>query len=75
MVDKYELRHQLLICGVSYKEAAKDLGITLNAFSRKVNNITEFKASEIMKLYKLLKLDSYDIFFTDASEYNSRYRR
>ena len=75
MVDKYELRHQLLIRGLSYKEVAKDLGITLNAFSRKVNNITEFKASEIMKLYKLLNLDSYDIFFTDTSEYNSRYGR
>ena len=51
-----------------YKKSfiAKQLGITAYAFSLKINNKSEFKASEMTTLCKLLKINAKDreaIFF------------
>lgn len=51
------------------KEVAKRLGLTFTGLHRKINNVTEFKASEINQLYKMLNLSSLEeqqqIFFAN----------
>lgn len=44
-------------------------------FYKKINNITEFKASEIVKLKEILKLEAIEpIFFANKVELNSTKR-
>ena len=46
--------------GLTKKEVARRLGLSFMGFHQKINNITEFKASEIAQLYKLLNLSSLE---------------
>ncbi|MBR0575723.1 toxin-antitoxin system, antitoxin component, Xre family protein [Proteiniclasticum sp. BAD-10] len=51
-----ELKAELQRKNLNYQDAAKALGISVVAFQRKVNAITEFKSSEIGALRDLLEL-------------------
>lgn len=55
--------------GLTKKEIAHRLGLSVMGLHKKINNITEFKASEIAQLYNLLKLSSLEeqqqIFFVN----------
>lgn len=60
--------------GLKYKSIADFLGITPFCLAKKIDNITEFKASEIEKISSLLKLTDKrrnQIFFYPNSELKS----
>lgn len=66
MTDKMLLRAKIEESGYRLKFIAKKLGITYAGLLKKINNETEFKASEIQKLANMLKLDlkeKEEIFF------------
>lgn len=46
--------------GLTKKEVAKRLGLSIMGLYQKINNVTEFKASEIAQLYEILNLSSLD---------------
>lgn len=58
MTNTLEFEIALKIAGLTKRELAKELGLSEQGLYKKMNNITEFKASEIAKLYKILKLKS-----------------
>ena len=68
MTDTLELEIAIKRAGFTKKEIASKLGITQMGLHNKMNNISEFKASEIALLYKLLNLNSFEeqqkIFFS-----------
>lgn len=66
MTDSIALRKKIDDSGLKLKFIADNLGLSPFGFSRKVNNDTEFKASEIQKLSELLRLTAKErdaIFF------------
>lgn len=73
MTDKTELEVALLRANKTKREAAEAIGLTFMGFHKKETNITEFKASEIAGLQKLLCLSNDDvmrIFFARKVELN-----
>lgn len=50
------LKEKILDCGIKLSWVAMQLGITREALYKKLNGVTEFKASEIGFLIDLLKL-------------------
>lgn len=62
MTDTFELEKAIRQNGYSKKQVAKELGLTEQGFLLKLNNVNEFKASEIQKICTLLRC-SRDIFF------------
>lgn len=67
MVDKNLYRSAEAKVGLISKVVADKLGITPAALSRKVNNQSDFKLSEIQKLVEILELTPEEtmlIFFT-----------
>lgn len=61
------LRKKLDESGYKLRFVAKQLGITYQGFLKKINNETEFKASEIQALKEFLNLTDEErdkIFFT-----------
>lgn len=46
---------------MKYRFVAETLGITPYGLQKKIENVTEFKASEISKLSKLLKLSAAEM--------------
>lgn len=54
-----ELRAEMARKGISMNEAQKALKISPTALRRKMKSETEFKASEIKTLMKLLELDLF----------------
>ncbi len=60
MTDSIEFEVALKRAGLTKKEVAKHLGISEMGLYKKINNITEFKASELSKLYDLFKLESIE---------------
>ncbi|WP_462425627.1 DUF739 family protein [Fusobacterium varium] len=61
-----KLKGLLLEKGLSYKDVANSLGMSVTSFSNKMNCKTEFTHSEILELSKLLKismLEKEKIFF------------
>lgn len=54
MTNKNLILAKMTEKGIRREEAAEKLGISLNAFNMKLANETEFKASEIQILSKLL---------------------
>ncbi|EFM22594.1 hypothetical protein HMPREF9166_1836 [Selenomonas sp. oral taxon 149 str. 67H29BP] len=58
MTDTIEFEIALKRAGLTKKKVAQSLGISEMGLYQKVNNITEFKASEISKLYELLNLSN-----------------
>lgn len=66
MTNTQLLRNRIEESGYKISYIAAKLGITYQGLSKKINNETEFKASEIKILYNLLSLDDADreaIFF------------
>lgn len=66
MTDTEALRNAVKRSGLKYIKIANEMGISSYTLQKKVNNKTEFKASEIMMLSSMLCLDDRErnsIFF------------
>lgn len=66
MTDSVALRSAIEKSGLKYGKIAAEMGISTYTLQKKIDNITEFKASEIVKLTALLSLkrsESNAIFF------------
>ena len=75
MTNSLELELQIKRVGISKKELAKKLGISEMSLFNKIKNETEFKASEIVALTKVLKLTQEqrnNIFFASLCELKSQ---
>lgn len=58
MTDSLKLRAIILASGKTYKHLAECLGITPYCLSMKIENETEFKVSEVIKLSEELGITS-----------------
>ncbi len=56
MTDTYALEDDINRKGLSKKEVANSLGLSVQGFLLKLNNKHEFKASEVKMLVELLEL-------------------
>lgn len=64
MTNTIELDVAIRRAGLTKRAVAARLGITETSLYQKINNRTEFKASEVALLRDLLKIDNVDdIFF------------
>lgn len=66
MTNSAKLKGKMVESGLNQTWVAEQLGMTIATFNYKVNNKSEFKASEIKKLSELLSLTAdevNDIFF------------
>ena len=69
MTNKEELEIAILRAGLTKHKVAKKLGLSDMGFYKKLNNQTEFKASEIAALQKMLHIKSInEIFFAEKVE-------
>lgn len=74
MTNTQMLRERIDASGLKLRYIASYLGITYQGFLKKMNNATEFKASEIRGLHDLLHLSRDDrdaIFFAPDVEEKS----
>ena len=60
MTNTLLLEIAILKAGLTKKEIARHLGLSVMGLYQKINNVTEFKASEIAQLYDMLKLSSLE---------------
>lgn len=67
MADTLQLELEIRRSGLSKKDVAKALGLSEQGFLLKLNNKTEFKASEIRKMCELLHLPDNSLFFCDEA--------
>lgn len=68
------LSEEITNSGITITAIAKKLGITREGFYKKLNNETEFKASEISAMQRILNLSNKkrdDIFFAKEVELKS----
>ena len=66
MTNTLKLKGLIVSNGLTIKETAKLMKISYFTLSKKINNIVEFKSSEIDKLCKILSItDKDEIFFTN----------
>lgn len=68
MTNTEALKQKIDESGYKMQFVAKQIGVSNQAFYNKIGNKTEFLASEIMKLSKLLQLDDDErnaIFFVE----------
>lgn len=56
MTDTLALRQAIEKSGLKYGRIATEMGISAYTLQKKIDNIVEFKASEIVKLASLLSL-------------------
>nr|DAZ73334.1 MAG TPA: Regulatory protein-modification, helix-turn-helix, transcriptional regulato, DNA [Caudoviricetes sp.] len=71
LTDSKKLSDEINESGITITAIAKKIGITREGFYKKLNNETEFKASEISTLQKILMLSNKkrdDIFFAKQVE-------
>ena len=71
MTDTKSLKIAIIRADISHEEIAYKLGITRETLWRKINNITEFKAREIMLLRDILHLSNEQrdaIFFSEKGD-------
>ena len=74
MTNTEVLREEITNSGITITAIAKKLGITREGFYKKLNNETEFKASEISAMQRILNLSNKkrdDIFFAKEVELKS----
>lgn len=74
MVDKMRLEDAIRDSGIKRKSLAQKLGISDHALSNKMNNISEFKVSEVLTLEHILNLSEDQtrcIFFRRDVDFNS----
>lgn len=67
MTDSELLKKKIAESGISMSYIAKKVGISREGLYKKINNISEFKASEIFAIKEILNLSAEerdDIFFT-----------
>lgn len=57
------LRGRIAEKGYTQREVAKMIGITYQSFSEKINNKSNFKVSEIIKLCNILDISDKDSYF------------
>lgn len=62
MIDTNRLKSYLVLRGKTLKSLTKEINMPINTLSSKVNNITEFKASEIVKIQIALDIPEQDVF-------------
>ena len=60
MANTEKLEAAIKRAGFQKKDLAKKLGLSAFGLQQKINNVREFKASEITALYDLLKLSSLE---------------
>lgn len=68
MINTAKLKAKIIERGLLQEAVAMQLGMTSGTFNYKLNNKTEFKASEIKKLSNILNLTTeefYSIFFAE----------
>lgn len=69
MTDTEKLRELILKSGMKYSYIAEQIGISRYSLQKKIENNNEFKAGEIKKICKLLKINSLEekekIFFVE----------
>lgn len=71
MTNSKKLNDEISESGITITAIAKKIGITREGFYKKLNNDTEFKASEITALQKILNLSNKkrdEIFFANEVE-------
>lgn len=72
MTDSAALRGLIKESGLKYQFIAKKLGIAPYSLTKKIDNVTEFKAGEIVGLCDILHisdhLDRLRLFFTTIQE-------
>ena len=71
MTHSAKLKGKIVESGLNQTWIAEQLGMTLATFNYKVNNKTEFKASEIKKLAEIRHLTADEVkelFFADKVE-------
>lgn len=66
MTDTIELEVAIKRSGLTKTEIAEKLGISQMALYKKINNKTEFKASEIVALSNLLHIENKEQIFFSA---------
>lgn len=74
MTDTDKLNEVISDSGITITAIANKLGITREGFYKKLNNETEFKASEISAMKKILNLTNRkrdEIFFAQKVELKS----
>lgn len=72
MTNKLELEIAIKRAGLTKSEIAKKIGLSKMGLYKKMNGITEFKASEIALLCKILSIKNKDeIFFNQFVENKS----
>lgn len=74
MTDSTLLNEEIVNSGITITAIARKLGITREGLYKKINNETEFKASEILSMQKILNLTNKkrdSIFFANKVEQNS----
>jgi len=60
VTNTLELEIAIKRAGLTKNEVAEYLGLSKMSLYKKINNVTEFKASELAKLYDLLNLKSWE---------------
>lgn len=68
MVNSEKLKEKIDETGVSISHLARKSGMTRESFYNKMNNETEFKVSEMLKISKALNIsfeEREEIFFAD----------
>ena len=71
MTDNTLLNEEIVDSGITITAIARKLGITREGLYKKINNETEFKASEILSMQKILNLTNKkrdSIFFANKVE-------
>lgn len=71
MTDSTLLNEEIVDSGITITAIARKLGITREGLYKKINNETEFKASEILSMQKILNLTNKkrdSIFFVNKVE-------
>ncbi len=66
IVNSNMLSGAIVSSGLTQADVARQIGLSIAAFNNKINNKSEFKASEIVMLTLILKLtreEAYSIFF------------
>lgn len=73
MTNTVELEVAIKRSGLTKRELAKKIGLSEMGLYKKIHNITEFKASEISALTKILSLEEkvQEIFFATNVELKS----
>lgn len=61
MTDSVALRSAIEKSGLKYGKIASEMGVSYYTLQKKIDNITEFKASEIVKLASLLSLKKSEV--------------